>query len=94
MVTHDELQVELTALKQQIAAMQQRVSVLEEQVSKIEPSMEARASRTEKLVMDVQIELHKFLKHFTGHQAQESAHQTNVEAMLKMLLERTEVEPL
>jgi predicted nucleic acid-binding Zn-ribbon protein len=94
MATPEELSIELAALKQQIAAMQQRVSMLEEQVSKIEPSMEARASRTEKLVMDVQIELHKFLKNFTGHQAQESTHQANVEAMLKILLERTEAEPM
>ena len=96
LVTQDDLSSmrhqllgDLGAMKEQIAVLQARASALEAQLARIEPMLEARSSRTEKLVMELQVELHKFSKQFTVHQNEEVVNQKNIESKLDILLERT-----
>jgi hypothetical protein len=95
-VTQDDLaglkqamQSELMGIKEQIAVLQARASATEAQIARIEPMVEARNSRTEKLVMELQVELRRHTKQFDTHQAEEILNQKNIESKLDILLERT-----
>jgi len=97
MVTHDDLQdlkhkfqSDLVALREQISILQARAAALESQLARIEPMVEARASRTEKLVMELQVEMHKLTKTLEGKESKEKDHFKSIEGMLKTLLERSE----
>lgn len=96
-VTHDDLtemkhkfQSDLVVLREQISLLQARAAALEAQIARIEPMVEARASRTEKLVMELQVEMHKLTKSLDGKEAKERDHFKSIENMLKTLLERSE----
>lgn len=89
-----QLNKDLAGMKEQIGVLQSRVAALESQIARIEPAVEARNSRTERLVMDLQIDLHKFSKAFASHETTESEFQKNVDSMLRILIERTATEPL
>jgi len=85
-----QLRSDLLDLKDQISVLQARLAALETQVACIEPMVEARSSRTEKLVLMLQLELARFHKAFDGHEDRENIHQTKVEKALETLLERSE----
>lgn len=57
-----KFQDDLDALNQQISLLQLKATALEAQLNSIEPKMEARASRTERLVGELQIEIVKMMK--------------------------------
>ena len=52
--------------------------------------VEARASRTEALVMSMQVELNKLTKAISGKEKVEADQFGKIEGMLKVILERTE----
>jgi small-conductance mechanosensitive channel len=83
---HDELE----DLREQIGLLQSRAEALEAQIAKIEPLVEARASKTEKLVHEMQIELRKVTKFLGDHDKKEAATYSEIKTMLQTLLERTE----
>ena len=85
-----QLRTDIVDLKEQVSILQARLAALEAQVAHIEPMVEARASRTEKLVLMLQLELARFHKSFDAHEAKETTHQSRVEKALEMLLERSE----
>jgi DNA repair exonuclease SbcCD ATPase subunit len=82
---------DIVDLKAQVHVLQARISALESQVADIEPMVEARASRTEKLVMMLQLEISRFHKAFDVHEEKETAHQTKIESMLEILMAQTGV---
>ena len=85
-----DLRGEYTELKGQIAVLQARAAAVESQMARIEPMVEARNSRTEKLVMELQIEVSKLSKAVSERGTAQASHQKTVEDALKTLLERTE----
>lgn len=96
-VTHEDLydlkqkfQSDLVALREQISILQARAAALESQLARIEPMVEARASRTEALVMSMQVELNKLTKAIAGKEKVETDQFGKIEGMLKVILERTE----
>jgi predicted nucleic acid-binding Zn-ribbon protein len=96
-ITHDDLndlrrkfQEDIAALHEQIGILQARAAALEGQLARIEPMVEARASKTEKLVMELQVEMRKLTKALDAKEAVEVGKFTNIEGMLKTLLERSE----
>lgn len=96
-VTRDDLeelrhkfQADLVTLREQISLLQSRAAALEAQIAKIEPMVEARASRTEKLVMELQIELSKVTRFLGEHDKKEATTYSEIKTMLKTLLERSE----
>lgn len=95
--TQDDLQelrakfhADLVALREQISILQARAAALESQLARIEPMVEARASRTEKLVMELQIELSKVTRFLGDHDKKEAATYGEIKKMLETLLERSE----
>jgi hypothetical protein len=84
-----QLQTDIFDLKEQISIFQARLAALEAQVAHIEPMVEARSSRTEKLVLMLQLELQRFHKAFDVHETKEGTHQEKVEKALDVLLERS-----
>lgn len=96
-VTQDDLtemkhkfQSDLVVLREQISLLQARAAALEAQIARIEPMVEARASRTEKLVMELQVEMHKLTKSIEGKDKKEIDHYSDIKKMLQTLLERSE----
>jgi len=96
-VTHDDLaelkqkfQGDLIALREQISILQARAAALESQLARIEPMVEARASRTEKLVMELQVEFQKLSRFMTQQEKKETDQYTSIESMLKTILANTE----
>jgi len=96
-VTHDDLQElklkfqnDLVSLREQISILQARAAALESQLARIEPMVEARASRTEALVMSMQVELNKLTKAIAVKEKTETDQFGKIEGMLKVILERTE----
>jgi len=96
-VTHEDLhdlkqkfQSDLVALREQISILQARAAALESQLARIEPMVEARASRTEALVMSMQVELNKLTKAIAVKEKTETDQFGKIEGMLKVILERTE----
>lgn len=96
-VTQDDLtelkhkfQADLVVLREQISLLQARAAALEAQIARIEPMVEARASRTEKLVMELQVEMHKLTKMMEGKEKKEVDHYSEIKTMLQTLLERSE----
>lgn len=81
-------QTELEGLNKQITLLQARATALEAQFAKIEPMVEARASRTEKLVAELQLEMHKMTKAFASKEKVEATTLGEIKGMLKTLLER------
>ena len=95
--THEDLndvrrqfQEKLAELHEQIGILQARASALEGQLARIEPMVEARASKTEKLVMELQVEMRKLTKALDAKEKTEVDKFSNIETMLKTLLERSE----
>jgi predicted nucleic acid-binding Zn-ribbon protein len=96
-VTHDDLsevkarfQSDLVGLREQISILQARAAAVESQIARIEPMVEARASRTEKIVMELQVEMHKLTKTLEGKDTKAKDQYANIEKMLHTILERTE----
>ena len=96
-VTHDDLsevkarfQSDLVGLREQISILQARAAAVESQIARIEPMVEARASRTEKIVMELQVEMHKLTKTLEGKDTKAKDQYANIEKMLQTILERTE----
>lgn len=96
-VTHEDLaelkqkfQGDLIALREQISILQARAAALESQLARIEPMVEARASRTEKLVMELQVEFQKLSRFMTQQEKKETDQYASIEKMLQVILERTE----
>lgn len=85
-----KFQADLLDLRQQIGVLQARAAALEMQIARIEPMVEARANRTEKLVMELQVEMCKLTKTIAGKEAKELGQYAAIESALKTLLERTE----
>lgn len=86
----EKFQTDLVFVREQISVLQARAAAMEAQLARIEPMVEARASRTEVVVMKMQVELGQLTKAFAG-QAQKGTDQfSSIESMLKTLLERTE----
>lgn len=81
-------QTELDGMHKQINLLQARASALEAQLAKIEPMVEARASRTEKLVAELQLEMHRMTKALSSKEKMEGAALGEIKGMLKTLLER------
>lgn len=96
-VTRQELETlrqgfheELTGLKEQIRLLQARASALDAQLARIEPMVEARASRTEKLVYELQGEISKLTKAVSHKHEGTTVQYSEIQGMLKTLLERSE----
>jgi uncharacterized protein YfcZ (UPF0381/DUF406 family) len=96
-VTQDDLdalrhkfQSDLVTLREQISLLQSRAAALEAQIAKIEPMVEARASRTEKLVMELQVEFQKMNRVLVNREKVETDKFSNIESMLRTLVERSE----
>jgi len=85
-----KFQCDLVALREQISILQARAAAMEAQLARIEPMVEARASRTEKLVMELQVDVHKLTKIIEGREVKVKDQYASIEVMLKTLLERTE----
>jgi ABC-type enterochelin transport system substrate-binding protein len=81
---------DIAALREQILILQARATAMEGQLARIEPMVEARASRTEKLVMELQIEMNKLTKAISGKEKTETTQYSKIETMLKTLIERSE----
>lgn len=97
-ITQDDLndlkrkfQEDIASVHEQIGILQARAAALEGQLARIEPMVEARASKTEKLVMELQIEMRKMNKTLEGKNQAEESKLSNIEAMLKTLIERSEL---
>ena len=95
LVTCDDLtelrqkfQGDLIALREQISILQARASAMEFQLARIEPMVEARASRTERLVMELQIEMQKLSRFMTAQEEKENASYAEIKSMLQTLIER------
>ena len=86
----EKFQGDLFALREQICILQVRATSMEAQLARIEPMVEARASRTEKLVMELQVDMHKLTKIVEGKEANTKDQYGTIESMLKIILERTE----
>ena len=94
-VTHDDLvdfkqkfQGDLIALREQISILQARAAALEAQLARIEPMVEARSSRTERLVMELQIEIQKLARFITVQEEKENTSYAEIKSMLQTLIER------
>jgi len=85
-----KLYEDLSSMKEQIAVLQARSSALEAQLARIEPMVEARNSRTEKMVLELQLDINKLHKSFGAHELRESTHQSKIEEMLTILVSRGE----
>ena len=81
----ERFQNELDALNQQIYLIQAKATALEAQLNSIEPKIEARASRTEKLVAELQIDIQKMTKAFNAQGRLESATLDGVNDIKKMI---------
>jgi hypothetical protein len=95
--THADLELmrnkfhsDLVHLREQISLLQSRAAALEAQIAKIEPMVEARASRTEKLVLEMQIEMRKVTRFLSEHDKKEASTYSEIKGMLQTLLERSE----
>lgn len=80
-----KFQDELDALNQQIVLLQVKATALEAQLNSIEPKIEARASRTEKLVAELQIEIIRMMKAQTSKEKSEGATLTELKEIKAML---------
>ncbi len=84
------LQAELTLLRGQISILQSRAAAVDAQLAHIEPMIEARASRTERLVMELQIEMQKLSRSLSSKEKTETVNYAEIKSMLTVLIERTE----
>lgn len=84
------LHAELTLLRGQISILQSRAAAVDAQLAHIEPMIEARASRTERLVMELQIEMQKLSRSLSSKEKTETVNYAEIKSMLATLLERTE----
>lgn len=89
-----QFETELLNMKEQITALVARAAAMEAQLSLIEPRVEARSSRTERLVMELQGELSKFSKMFQTRQSIDVEHQKQVAAKLDLVLEKLVEKPI
>jgi hypothetical protein len=81
------LSADLVLLREQFALLQVRVAAMEAQLTHIEPMVEVRARRTEKLVMDLQVELQQLTKSFNSREASERDRLKNIERLLQVLVD-------
>jgi hypothetical protein len=89
-----QFEVELLSMKEQITSLVARAIAMEAQLALIEPRVEARSSRTERLVMELQGELSRFSKMFQTRQSIDVEHQKQVAAKLDLVLEKLVEKPV
>lgn len=87
-VSENPLAPEVSYLKQQLAEALARLGALETKVAHIEPLVEARAVRTERIVLETQAEFRRWQKQFTTHEDAEMGFHRRVEGMLSQILEK------
>jgi predicted nucleic acid-binding Zn-ribbon protein len=80
---------DIEGLQEQIRVLQARAAALEGQLARIEPMVEARSSKTEKLVMELQIDMRRLTKTLEKRDEVEGDKLVRIESMLKTLLDRS-----
>jgi predicted nucleic acid-binding Zn-ribbon protein len=82
-----KFQKELLELREQLSVLQAKLSEVEAQVAHFEPMVEARAARTDRIVLELQVEFRRWQKEMSAHESVEVSHHSSVQTKLDKILE-------
>jgi Skp family chaperone for outer membrane proteins len=85
---HSQVQHEFTEIREQLALMQARLAAFEAQMAHVEPMIEARAARTDRIALELQMEFRRWQKQFHVHEELEQSSQKSVQDRLDKILDK------